>query len=175
VPVVVGGEQLQVASRRQVRVEPRALDEPGHPGQRARPGLARPPEQPDRAGIGPHQPEQHPQQRRLARAVGPEQAVHPAPYPQIDTGHRYRRAVTLHQPVDLDRQHRRRPVRLDAVRLDAVRLDAVRLDADRPRTVRRGSGLGRRCSPHGRRLTGAFPAGKASRAGAAGLERTFTR
>ena len=50
-------------------------------GQGRRDGLV---EDPDRAGVGPDQAQQHPDRRRLARAVRPEEPVHPAErHPQV--------------------------------------------------------------------------------------------
>ena len=62
----------------QVRVEARVLDEAADAvqGGRSRVGRARRPSSSIRPGIGSDQPEQHPQQRRLAGAVGPEQPAH---------------------------------------------------------------------------------------------------
>jgi hypothetical protein len=71
------GEPLEIPAPGQVGIEARALDEPGDALQRARPRLLPgPAEDPQRPGVRPDQAEQHPQQRGLARAVGPEDAVH---------------------------------------------------------------------------------------------------
>ena len=69
-------EALEVLPAGQVGVEAGALDEAGDAVQHADagvgPGLV---EDPDRAGVGPDQAEEHPQERRLAGAVGPEDPV----------------------------------------------------------------------------------------------------
>ena len=69
-------EALEVLPAGQVGVEAWALDEAGDAVQHADAGVGPgPAEDPDRARVGPDQPEQHPQERRLAGAVGPEDAV----------------------------------------------------------------------------------------------------
>ena len=76
VAAVERGDQLEVAAARQVRVEARRLDEAGDAVEGARALEQRvAAEQLRRALVGPDQPEQHPQRRRLAGAVGAEVAV----------------------------------------------------------------------------------------------------
>ena len=71
------GQPLEVLPAGQVGIELRALDEARHPVQDPDAVLGPgPAEHLDRAGVGPDQPEEHPQQRRLAGAVGSEHAVH---------------------------------------------------------------------------------------------------
>ena len=77
VAAVERGHQLEVLAAAQVRVEARRLDEAGDAVERARAldaaGRGRTASR--AALVGPDQPEQHPQRRRLAGAVGPEVAV----------------------------------------------------------------------------------------------------
>jgi hypothetical protein len=73
---VQAGEALQVLPAGEVGVEAGRLDEAGdapeHGGPVAVPGAA---EDAQGAGVGPDQAEEHAQERRLARAVGAEDAV----------------------------------------------------------------------------------------------------
>jgi hypothetical protein len=60
-------------------------DPADHPRERSRHDLV---EQPHLAGVGPDQPEQHPDGGRLAGAVGSQEAVHAAAgHPQVELGH----------------------------------------------------------------------------------------
>ena len=97
VAAVERGHHLEVLAAAQVRVEARRLDEAGDAVERARAlGLRVAPEQPHAAGVGADEPEQHPQRRRLAGAVGAEVAVDVAgPDRQVDAVDRDDVAVAL--------------------------------------------------------------------------------
>ena len=91
---------------RQVRVEPRCLDEAGDAVERGGTELQRvPSEQPGAARGRADQPEQHPQRRRLAGAVRPEEPVDVAGRDhQVDVVDRAQLAVDLREAARLDRQ-----------------------------------------------------------------------
>ena len=73
------GEQAQVAPAAERREERRRLDDRAHPpGDLRQVARHRVVEHPDPAGVRADQTEQHADGRRLARAVGTEEAVHPA-------------------------------------------------------------------------------------------------
>ena len=112
VGVAVGGvEPAQVGPAGQVGVEGRPLDQRADPWQRP-PGPAghRLPEQLDRARGGPDQPEQHPDRRGLARAVGAEEAVDRAARDdqQVDGVDRRPAGRTAWSARGTDRSRRRR-------------------------------------------------------------------
>ena len=98
-------DQLQVAAAGEVRVEARRLDEPRHAVQGARPldeGVA--PEQLRGARVGPDQPEQHPQRRRLPGPVRAQVAVDVARADgEVDVVDRRHVAIALDEPARLDR------------------------------------------------------------------------
>ncbi len=104
IAAVVGGAQLQVLAAGHVGIEARRLDEAGDAVQRPRAvHLWIAPEQPGDAGGRPDQAQQHPQRRRLARAVGAEVAVDVAgPDGQVDGVHGQPLAVALCQAAHLD-------------------------------------------------------------------------
>jgi hypothetical protein len=74
----IAGEGPQVVAAGQVRVEGGRLHQRADSGERFG-GAGRLAEQGRAARSGPHQPQQHAQRRRLAGAVGPEEADHLAP------------------------------------------------------------------------------------------------
>jgi hypothetical protein len=104
---VEAGEQLQGFVAAEPGVELRALDEPGDPVQRPH-AVAGPraPEHAQLAGIGPDQPEQHPQEGRLP---GPVRAQHPVHLTLADLKaepvDRGERAVGFRQADRVDREH----------------------------------------------------------------------
>ena len=101
------GQQLEVRPPRQVRVEGRVLNEAGHAIERH---LIVPVDwavqELDPASVRPHQPEEHPQERGLAGAIGTEKAAQLALGKlEVDAIHRARRAKPLHQAADTDCRH----------------------------------------------------------------------
>ncbi len=100
-------QDLEIRPSRQVRIEGRLLHEPGDVPQGQRVALVEAvPAQLDRSRVRSHEPEQHPQQRRLAGAVGTEQAAHLAfGEGQVDAVDRQCRPKSLGQAA---RAHHRR-------------------------------------------------------------------
>jgi hypothetical protein len=107
------GEEGEVLAPRERGEEPGLLDDRADPadhlGQRPRNGLV---EEPHLTRVGADQPEQHPDRRRLARAVGPEEAVDAAArHLEVQSFHGHLRAlagaVGLAQTVGLDGELRR--------------------------------------------------------------------
>ena len=100
--------QLEVAAPAQVRVEARRLDEARDAVEGASALEQRiAAEEARGALVGPDQPEQHPQRRRLAGPVGSEVAVDVAgAHGQVDVVDRRDVAVALDQPARLDRGRR---------------------------------------------------------------------
>jgi hypothetical protein len=119
VATAYGGHDLEVFASRQVTVEPRLLDNRTDAGQRLRTApRQRQTEQPHLAGRGRGQPQQHPDQRRLAGAVRPQIAErHPTRHLQIDRIDRRAAAEALRQAPRLD--HHVVPVERDFVQMSS--------------------------------------------------------
>jgi hypothetical protein len=101
------GQQREVDATRQVGIEARLLHEAGDVVERRRARAAEgTSQQRDRARVGRDQPEQQPQQRRLAGAVGPQQPVNLAGlHDQVQVVHGRRRLEALDQPSGGDGLH----------------------------------------------------------------------
>src|SRR6478735_3150383 len=99
-------EPLEVRPPGQVGMEGRTLDEGSNQGQHVLAPLRDPfAQKAARAGGWSHETEQHPDRRRLARAVRPEEAVHGSPWhDEVDGVHRGLAAETLGQPPGRDRE-----------------------------------------------------------------------
>ena len=70
------GDEFQIFARRELVVDHRLVGNPRHdPLRRDRIGERIDAADADRAGVGPKQPGDHPQRRRLAGAVGADQGV----------------------------------------------------------------------------------------------------
>ena len=107
------GNESEVLDRRELVVEQRLVGDPGdHPLRRHRVGERVHAENLDAAGVGLQQADDHPQRRRLAGAVGAEQAVEfPRADGQVETADG-RPVETLRDPADAERVvpcHRRAP------------------------------------------------------------------
>jgi hypothetical protein len=119
----VAGEHPQVVAAREERVEAGRLDHRAHPHQPVR-RAGRLAQHDCAAGGRAHEPEQHPQRRRLAGAVGAEEAVHlAAPHAQIEPVDCDDRPVPLCQRVGFDHK-------LHAARIGRGRRIVVRPEKD---------------------------------------------
>ena len=107
------GEQPQVLPAREVRVEPRPLDEAGDAVERSRADVERVAAEEASVSLGrPDQSEQHAQRRRLPRAVRPEVAEDVAALDrQVDVVDRDDLAVALDETARFDRLLRCSPDR----------------------------------------------------------------
>ena len=107
--VARGGEDPQVVAPGAPGVEARVLEHGADLGARVLEVVVDLAVEPRGAGVDPDQPEQHPDRRALAGAVGAEEAGDPA---RLDLEAEVRdgpdRAEALAQSLDLDRGHRRR-------------------------------------------------------------------